>query len=168
MSSRGAFFMGSRLRLTPFLRLFRFARCRRLGAPGFREANSAARLGQIFSELASKGIELSAVNVVAPQLTNHQGSTNRTGCCTSKDTFQASRPNWTLIFSIKRWMGGGGSLGCRSCPQPQQRNRSVQAERPEHRLTTSKLPRSVAAAEVYASMAESERRFISLLALIRS
>jgi hypothetical protein len=39
------------------------------GAPGFRDANSAARLSQAFSDLASRGVDLSVVSVVAPQLT---------------------------------------------------------------------------------------------------
>jgi hypothetical protein len=39
---------------------------RDVGAPGFSEANSAARLSQSFSDLASKGIDLSAVTVIAP------------------------------------------------------------------------------------------------------
>lgn len=39
------------------------------GAPGFRDANSAARLSQSFSDIASKGIDLSVVTVMAPQLT---------------------------------------------------------------------------------------------------
>jgi hypothetical protein len=39
------------------------------GAPGFREANSAAGLSRAFSNLASKGVDLSAVSVIAPQLT---------------------------------------------------------------------------------------------------
>jgi hypothetical protein len=39
------------------------------GAPGFREANSAVRLGQIFSELASQGVDLSVVTISTPQLT---------------------------------------------------------------------------------------------------
>ena len=38
-------------------------------APGFREANSAARLGQIFSDLTSRGVDLSVVSVISPQLT---------------------------------------------------------------------------------------------------
>jgi hypothetical protein len=38
-------------------------------APGFREANSAARLGQIFSDLARSGADLSVVSVITPQLT---------------------------------------------------------------------------------------------------
>jgi hypothetical protein len=37
-------------------------------APGFRDNNSAARLGQIFSGLAKSGIDLSVVSVITPQL----------------------------------------------------------------------------------------------------
>ena len=39
------------------------------GAPDFREANSAARLSQAFTDLASRGVDLSAVSVITPQLT---------------------------------------------------------------------------------------------------
>jgi hypothetical protein len=39
------------------------------GAPGFRDANSAAKLSKIFSELTSRGVDLSVVSVVVPQLT---------------------------------------------------------------------------------------------------
>ena len=39
------------------------------GAPGFAQANTAARLAQSFSELASQGIDLAVVNIIAPQLT---------------------------------------------------------------------------------------------------
>jgi hypothetical protein len=38
------------------------------GAPGFREANSAARLGVIFANLAQQGLELGAVSILAPKL----------------------------------------------------------------------------------------------------
>jgi hypothetical protein len=114
MSSRGAFFMGSRLRLTPFLRLFRFARCRRLGAPGFREANSAARLGQIFSELASKGIELSAVNVVAPQLTEPPGLDEQNGMLHLKGYFpgKPTQLDFDLLYQAVdgRWRVFGLSV----------------------------------------------------------
>ena len=41
----------------------------RLGAPGFRENNSPARLSQDFADLASRGVDLSAVAVIAPQIT---------------------------------------------------------------------------------------------------
>jgi len=39
------------------------------GAPGFAQANTAARLAQSFADLASRGIDLSVVNILAPQLT---------------------------------------------------------------------------------------------------
>ena len=39
-------------------------------APGFRQVNTAARLSQSFSDLAAKGIDLSVVNILAPQLTD--------------------------------------------------------------------------------------------------
>jgi hypothetical protein len=39
------------------------------GAPAFREANSAGRLSQIFSDLTSRGVDLSVVSVATPQLT---------------------------------------------------------------------------------------------------
>ena len=39
------------------------------GAPGFRDANSAARLSQIFSDLASRAVDLSSGERYSPQLT---------------------------------------------------------------------------------------------------
>jgi hypothetical protein len=42
---------------------------RDMGAPGFREANSAAKLSQIFASLASQGLDLSPITIIAPQLT---------------------------------------------------------------------------------------------------
>ena len=46
-----------------------FTVLRDMGAPGFREANSASRLSQAFSNLSAKKIDLSAVAVIVPQLT---------------------------------------------------------------------------------------------------
>jgi hypothetical protein len=46
-----------------------FTVLRDMGSPGFRDANSAARLSQSFADLASKKIDLSSVSVIAPQLT---------------------------------------------------------------------------------------------------
>ena len=46
-----------------------FTVLRDMGAPGFREANSAARLSQIFANLQAQKIDLAAVAVIAPQLT---------------------------------------------------------------------------------------------------
>ncbi len=50
-----------------------FTVLRDMGAPGFREANTAARLSQSFSDLAAKGIDLSSVTIIAPQLTDPPG-----------------------------------------------------------------------------------------------
>lgn len=41
---------------------------RDVAAPGFRDANSAARLAQIFANIAAQNLDLSAVSVIAPQL----------------------------------------------------------------------------------------------------
>ncbi len=46
-----------------------FTVLRDMGAPGFREANSASRLSQAFSNFNSGQIDLSAVAVITPQLT---------------------------------------------------------------------------------------------------
>lgn len=45
-----------------------FTVLRDVGAPGFREANSAARLTQTFSSLMSQHVDLSGIAITAPQL----------------------------------------------------------------------------------------------------
>ena len=40
-----------------------------MAAPGFREANSAVRLSEIFGGIAKQGIDLTAVAILVPQLT---------------------------------------------------------------------------------------------------
>ena len=45
-----------------------FTVLRDVAAPGFREANSAAKLSQAFADLAQRAIDLSVVAVLAPQL----------------------------------------------------------------------------------------------------
>jgi hypothetical protein len=59
----------SLLTLNDALQTGNFTVLRDIGAPGFREANSAARLSQSFSDLAFRGIDLSPVSVIAPLLT---------------------------------------------------------------------------------------------------
>lgn len=59
----------SLITLNGALRTGNYTVLRDIGAPGFREANSAARLSQIFSNLLTQEVDLSAVAVVAPQLT---------------------------------------------------------------------------------------------------
>ncbi|MEZ5827438.1 MAG: hypothetical protein R3D01_03230 [Hyphomicrobiales bacterium] len=46
-----------------------FTVLRDVAAPGFREANSAAKLAQIFANLSAQKVDLAAVAVIAPKLT---------------------------------------------------------------------------------------------------
>jgi hypothetical protein len=56
------------LRVNDGLETGNYTVLRDLGAPSFREANSAGRLYQIFAPLAAQGIDLSAVAILTPQL----------------------------------------------------------------------------------------------------
>lgn len=56
------------LTLNDALRTGNYTVLRDKGAPSFRDANSAARLGQIFSNLAASGLDLSVASVMTPQL----------------------------------------------------------------------------------------------------
>lgn len=56
-------------------------------APGFRDANSAAKLGQAFSDLASRGIDLSPVSVATPQLTENPTLDQKQGMLRLKGYF---------------------------------------------------------------------------------
>ena len=58
----------SLLTLNDALQTGNFTVLRDMGAPGFRDANTAARLSQSFSDLVSKNVDLSAVSIIAPQL----------------------------------------------------------------------------------------------------
>jgi hypothetical protein len=64
-----------------------FTVLRDMGAPAFSEANSAARLSQSFSDLASKRIDLSPVTVIAPQLTEPPGLDQQKGMLHLKGYF---------------------------------------------------------------------------------
>ncbi len=45
-----------------------FTVLRDLGSPKFKEANTAHRLGQVFAPIAAQGVDLSAVAIIAPQI----------------------------------------------------------------------------------------------------
>jgi hypothetical protein len=45
-----------------------------VGAPSFRDANSAAQLPREFIDLESKGVDLSATSIIAPQVLANVGS----------------------------------------------------------------------------------------------
>ena len=56
------------LRLNDALLTGNYTVMRDLAAPSFAQANSAGRLYQIFANLSSQGVDLSAVAILAPQL----------------------------------------------------------------------------------------------------
>src|SRR5262245_26737983 len=64
-----------------------FTVLRDMAAPGFRDANTAGRLAQSFSDLASKGIDLSPTSVIAPQLTEPPGLDQAKGMLRLKGYF---------------------------------------------------------------------------------
>jgi len=100
-----------------------FTVLRDLGAPGFRDANSAARLSRSFADLASKGIDLSAVTVIAPQLTEPPGLDQQKGMLHLKGYFP-SKPvqiNFEVLYQAVggRWQLFGLSVQPGSPAVPQ-------------------------------------------------
>jgi hypothetical protein len=101
-----------------------FAVLRDKGAPGFRDANTPARLSQAFSDLASKGIDLSAVSVLSPQLTEAPGLDQQKGMLHLKGYFpgQPVQINFEMLFQAVngRWQLFGLSVqpGTATVPQP--------------------------------------------------
>ena len=70
------------------------------GAPGFRDANSAARLSQIFSDLASQAVDLSVVSVTSPQLTGPASIDEQKGMLHLKGYFpgQPMQINFEVLY----------------------------------------------------------------------
>jgi hypothetical protein len=91
-----------------------FTVLRDMGAPGFRDANSAAKLSQSFSSLASKGIDLSAVSVIAPQLTQAPALDQAKGMLHLKGYFpgQPEQINFEMLYQAVegRWRVFGLSV----------------------------------------------------------
>ena len=63
----------SLITLNDALQTGNFTVLRDVAAPGFREANTAGELARIFADLVTEKIDLSAVAVIAPQLTQPPG-----------------------------------------------------------------------------------------------
>jgi hypothetical protein len=84
-----------------------FTVLRDMGAPGFRDANTAARLSQSFSDLASKNIDLSPVSIIAPQLTEAPGLDQQKGMLHLKGYFpgQPVQINFEVLYQVvdSRW-----------------------------------------------------------------
>lgn len=96
------------------------------GAPGFRDANSAAKLGQIFSNLAQNGIDLSAVSVVTPQLTEAPSLDQQKGMLHVQGYFPLQTPvNFEVLYQSVggRWRVFGlavqpGAPAVQAAPAP--------------------------------------------------
>lgn len=87
---------------------------RDVAAPGFREANSAARLTQIFANLAQRGIDLTPVAVMAPQLTAAPSIDPKSGMLHLKGYFpgQPVQLNFEVLYQpvAGRWRMFGLSV----------------------------------------------------------
>jgi len=103
-----------------------FTVLRDVGAPGFREANSPARLSQAFSNLASQGVDLSAVTVVAPQLAEAPALDQQKGMLHLKGYFpgQPVQINFEVLYqAVDGWwrlFGLSVQPGSPAVPQPTQ------------------------------------------------
>jgi len=95
------------LTLNDALQTGNFTVLRDVGAPGFREANSAARLSQSFADLASKGIDLSAVSTITPKLTEAPALDQQKGMLHLKGNFpgQPVQINFEMLYQAVegRW-----------------------------------------------------------------
>jgi hypothetical protein len=91
-----------------------FTVLRDVSAPGFREANSAARLGVIFDDLMQRRIDLSTAATLAPQLSEVPVVEPRTGMLRIKGFFpaQPQRVDFEMLFQLVggRWRVFGMSV----------------------------------------------------------
>jgi hypothetical protein len=93
-------------------------------APSFRDANSAARLSQAFADLASRGVDLSVVSVISPQLTEAPSLDQEKGMLHLKGYFpgQPVQVNFEVLYQSVggRWRLFGLSVQPASSASPPQ------------------------------------------------
>jgi hypothetical protein len=91
-----------------------FTVLRDVSAPGFREANSAAKLGVIFGDLMKRRVDLSAAATLVLQLSAAPGVDPRTGLLRIKGFFpgQQQRIDFEMLFQPVggRWRVFGMSV----------------------------------------------------------
>jgi hypothetical protein len=102
------------LTLNDALQTGNFTVLRDAAAPGFREAHSAARLSVIFADLTQRGVELSAVAIIGPQLTEAPAINAQTGMLHLKGYFpgQPVRIDFEILYQAVqgRWRVFGLSV----------------------------------------------------------
>ena len=89
---------------------------------GFRDANSAARLSQAFADLASRGVDLSVVSVISPQLTESPSLDQEKGMLHLKGYFpgQPLQINFEMLYKSVggRWRLFGLSVSPSQAQSP--------------------------------------------------
>jgi hypothetical protein len=93
------------LTLNDAVRTGNFTVLRDTAAPAFREANNAAKLAQIFSQLMRDRVDLSGVATASPQLAQAPSIDPKTGMLGIDGVFQF--PTWSLTFSVAYQSVGG-------------------------------------------------------------
>jgi hypothetical protein len=97
----------SLLTLNDALQTGNFTVLRDVAAPGFREANSAARLSEIFGGIARQGVDLTAVAIIVPQLTEPPALDHKTNMVRIKGFFpgQPVRIDFDVAYQAvgSRW-----------------------------------------------------------------
>jgi hypothetical protein len=96
------------LTLNDALRSDNFTVLRDLAAPEFRAANTAGRLAQAFSDLARRGIDLTAVAILAPELAELPSLDKQKGVLRLKGYFGGKpvRIEFELVYRAEggRWL----------------------------------------------------------------
>ncbi|MCC7251043.1 hypothetical protein [Hyphomicrobium sp.] len=92
------------LTLNDAVRSGNFTVLRDVAAPGFRDANTAARLSQIFASLMRDRIDLAPVAIASPQLAEAPAIDPKTGMLTIKGAFVlvARRLDFTVVYQNVR------------------------------------------------------------------
>jgi hypothetical protein len=100
-----------------------FTVLRDMAAPGFRDTNTAGHLAQSFSDLVAKGVDLSPISVIAPQLSEAPALDQQKGMLHLKGYFpgQPIQINFEMLFQAVngRWRLFGLSVQPAPAPPPQ-------------------------------------------------
>lgn len=114
---------------------------RDMGAPGFREANTAAKLTQIFAPLAAQGVDLTVAAILAPQLTEVPAIDPQRQMLRLKGFFpsQPQQINFEVLYEpvAGRWRLFGVSV---ALAQPEQARVSEPPAASAPALTKGKAP----------------------------
>jgi len=112
-----------------------FTVLRDTAAPGFRDSNTAGHLAQSFSDLVAKGVDLSPVSVIAPQLTEAPGLDQQKGTLHLKGFFpgQPVQINFEMLYQAVngRWRLFGLSVQPTAAPPAQPQAASPQGTQPQ-------------------------------------